>query len=100
MKIHDVFHVSLLEKYIPNVIPGRHAEPPPPVVVEGELEYEVDQILDSRIFRGTLQYLVSWKGYDIGDCSWEPLENLANCEESLEEFHCSYPHKPGGGGHS
>ena len=100
MKIHDVFHVSLLEKYVPNIIPGRHVEPPPPVVVEGELEYEVDEVLDSRIFRGVLQYLVSWKGYNIGDHSWEPLENLSNCAESLEEFHNRYPHKPGGGGHS
>ena len=50
MKIHDVFHVSLLEKYVPNIIPGRYVEPPPPVVVEGELEYEVDEVLDSRIF--------------------------------------------------
>jgi hypothetical protein len=100
MKIHDVFHVSLLEKYIPSPIPGRHVEPPPPVVVEGELEYEVDAILDSRISRGALQYLVSWKGYDIGDRSWEPVANLSNCAESLERFHLRYLHKPGGRGHS
>ena len=54
MKIHNVFHVSLLEPYTPNTLPGRFEEPPLPVDVDGELEYEVDEILDLRIFRRKL----------------------------------------------
>jgi hypothetical protein len=50
MKIHDVFHVSLLEKYIPNTIPGHLEEPPPPIIVDDEEHYEVEQILDSCYF--------------------------------------------------
>ena len=70
-------------------------EPPPPVIVDGEPEYEVDEILDSRVFRKKLQYLVSWKGYDISEHSWEPVENFSNHEESVLEFHHRYPLKPG-----
>jgi hypothetical protein len=95
MKIHDVFHVSLLEPYTPNTLPGRFEEPPLPVDVDGELEYEVDEILDSRIFRKKLQYLVSWKGYDISERSWEPVENFSNHEESVLDYHRRYPLKPG-----
>ena len=95
MKVHDVFHVSLLEPYIPNTLPGRLEEPPPPAIVDGEPEYEVEEILDSRIFRRKLQYLVSWKGYDISERSWEPVENFSNHEESVLEFHRRYPLKPG-----
>jgi hypothetical protein len=37
-------------------------ELPPPVIVEGEEEYEVECIEDSRLFRRQFQYLVKWKG--------------------------------------
>ena len=57
-RVHPVFHVSLLEPYRENVLPGRVQAPPPPVEVEGELEYEVAGILDSKIVRGSLKYLV------------------------------------------
>ena len=80
---------------MPNTLPGWFEEPPLPVDVDGELEYEVDEILDSRIFRKKLQYLVSWKGYDISEQSWELVENFSNHEECVLEFHRHYPLKPG-----
>jgi hypothetical protein len=49
MKIHLVFHVSLLKPYHVSIIPRRTHEPPPPIVVDGEQKYEVKEILDSRI---------------------------------------------------
>ena len=54
MKIHDVFHVSLLEPYTRNPFEGREAIPSPPVIVANELEYEVEKILDSRRTRRKL----------------------------------------------
>ena len=47
--VHPVFHVSLLEPYRED---GRVQPPPPPIELEGVLEYEVESILDHR-FRGT-----------------------------------------------
>jgi hypothetical protein len=49
MKIHLMFHVSLLEPYHTSTIPRKTHEPHPPIVVDGEQEYEVEEILDSRI---------------------------------------------------
>jgi hypothetical protein len=49
MKIHLVFHVSLLKPYHAFTIPRKTHEPPPPIVINGEQEYEVEKILDSRI---------------------------------------------------
>ena len=49
MKVHPVFHVSLLTPYRANMLPGRVQPPPPPVVVEGFEEFEVEEILDSWI---------------------------------------------------
>jgi hypothetical protein len=48
MKIHPVFHVSLLDPYKPSTILDRTQDPLPPVVVDDELEWEVEEILDSR----------------------------------------------------
>ncbi len=47
--IHLMFHVSLLEPYHASTIPGRIHDPVPPIEVDDEHEYEVENILDSRI---------------------------------------------------
>ncbi len=47
MKIHPMFHVSLLEPYHASTILGRIFEPPPPIEIDGEQEYEVEDVLDS-----------------------------------------------------
>jgi hypothetical protein len=92
--LHPVFNVSLLEPYIENTIDGRVIPPPPPVEIEGELEYEVEAILDSRYRYKQLQYLVHWKGYSAGSRTWEPAIELTNCQELIREFHQQYPDKP------
>ncbi|CAJ0952679.1 unnamed protein product [Ranitomeya imitator] len=56
--IHNVFHRSLLRRYVAPMVPS--VEPPAPVLVEGELEYIVEKILDSRVSRRKLQYLGSF----------------------------------------
>eukprot|EP00965_Chrysotila_dentata_P031163 1037727-Pleurochrysis_carterae.AAC.1 len=44
---------------------------------EDEVEYEVEEILRERNFRGVKKYLVKWLGYDRpGDNTWEPLEHV------------------------
>ncbi|KAG5716920.1 hypothetical protein E4T56_gene8539 [Termitomyces sp. T112] len=64
---HPVFHVRLLERHALDPFPGQRPSQPPPVKVEDEYHYEVNEILDSRIVRGRLQYLVRWKGYGPED---------------------------------
>src|SRR5262249_46231795 len=94
MKIHPVFHVSLLEPFRPNDIPGRVQDPPPPAIIDGHEEFEVETILDSRVRRKKLQYLVHWKDWPISSRTWEPPEHLSNAQDSIEAFHRAYPRKP------
>src|SRR4029077_13893610 len=49
--VHPVFHVSQLEPSLPNTIPNRVQPPPPPIEIDGEPEYEIAEILDSKIDR-------------------------------------------------
>jgi len=95
MRIHPVFHVSLLTPYQANIIPGRRQPTsPPPIIIHGEEEYEVERVLDSRIWYGKLQYYVDWKGYGPHDRTWEPAEGLENAAERVAEFHRDYPLRP------
>ncbi|EAL17174.1 hypothetical protein CNBN1990 [Cryptococcus deneoformans B-3501A] len=86
MRIHDVFHVQLLEKYIENEIPGRTQVAPSPIEVEGDLEYEVECILDHRFYRKRRQFLIKWLGYSAEHNSWEPETALENASEIVDQY--------------
>ena len=69
--------------------------PPPPIELEDGPEYEVATILYSKIVRNKLYYLVDWLGYSPSNRTWEPVENVANAQALLEDFHRQYPDKLG-----
>ncbi|SOV04618.1 uncharacterized protein UDID_17154 [Ustilago sp. UG-2017a] len=97
MKIHNVFHVDRLEPYVANTIPNRVQPPPPPVEVESDLEYEVEQIINSKVdhrYRDPLFYLVRWVGYGPDHNSWEPASNLTHASDLLADFHTANPTRP------
>jgi hypothetical protein len=60
--------------------------PPPAVEIEGESEYEVESVLDTKVKHGKRYYLVRWKGYGIKEDSWEPEEYLRNAPEKIAVF--------------
>lgn len=87
LKMHDVFHLSLLRKY--------HAhgpvQPPPPILIEAEEEFEVDRILDQKdklvnTTRTSRENLVKWLGYGPEHNTCEPEQNLLNCQEALSSY--------------
>ena len=87
-RLHPVFNIVKLTLAPVDPIPGRQAPPPPPPeLVDGEEEYTVEEILNSRMFRHKLQYLVKWEGYGVEHNTWEYLENLDNAAEAVAEFH-------------
>ena len=94
LRLHDVFHVDCLSHYKGNNINGLIPPLPDPVTIDGEEEYEVDHIRDSKMFGRTLKYLVRWKGYGEGEDTWEPLYNLRNSLQVVAEFHVRNPGAP------
>ncbi|SGY86371.1 BQ5605_C009g05813 [Microbotryum silenes-dioicae] len=98
MKIHPVFHVSLLEPYQANSLASRCSNPPPPPeIINGEEEYQVEQILDSRNNRRSrrLEYFVDWTGYGPQDRQWVSAADFDDDDSLVIEFHTRHPHKPG-----
>jgi hypothetical protein len=95
VKIHNVFHIELLERYRQSSIPGREQRPPTPEDVdsEGEVLYEVESIVGSRKSRrGLVKYLVKWRGYSMSDCTYQVMDAMN--EEVLDlvrDFHRRNP---------
>ncbi len=94
VKIHPVFHVNLLEKVTPDNF-DRAPHPVPPVVVDGQEEWEVEKILNSKRERNRIKYLVRWTGHGQQEDSWEPAVHLANAKELLQKFHMENPNAAG-----
>jgi len=94
-RLHPVFNVIKLTPAPVDPIPGRQAPPPPPPeLIGGEEEYVVEEILNSRMFRRRLQYLVKWEGYGTEGNTWEYSENVDNAPEKVADFHNRNPAAP------
>ena len=95
-KIHPVFNEVLLTPYREPQFQSQKstAVPLPPEIIEGVEEYEVEEIIDSRMHRGRLEYLVHWKGYPKEDRTWEPSKNLTHAKNLVSHFHQTHPSAP------
>jgi Chromo (CHRromatin Organisation MOdifier) domain len=91
----------MLEPATPNSIPNRVKSLPPPVKIDGKTEYQIAEILDTKIDRRrkpcNLLYLVRWAGYEGTDeeMSWVLATELGHSAELVTDFHSAYPAKPG-----
>ena len=60
---------------------------------QGDEVYVVEAILNKRIEKGAVEYLIKWKGYDkASDNTWEPEENC-QCPELIEQFEKNWAQK-------
>jgi len=90
--LHPVFNVVKLTPAPEDPIPGRHQNPPPPPeLIDSEVEYVVEKILNSRNVLmktpvpGQMERL--WGGT-------QHLENVNNALEKVVNFHIQNPAAP------
>eukprot|EP00267_Zea_mays_P043127 XP_020395191.1 uncharacterized protein LOC109940226 [Zea mays] len=77
-RIHDVFHVGTLRKFV-GTPPS--APPPLPDIHHGAIVPEPVRVDHTRLARGVQQVLVHWKGEPATSATWE----------DLDEFRAKYP---------
>ena len=97
--IHPTFHVNLLKPFLDgsSVFPDRQSSLRPPsqeFLNTGQPAWEVEHILAKRT-RGSgrrrhIEYLVKWKGYNEWENTWEPITNLSQAQESIDQLNNKY----------
>ena len=102
-RIHDVFHVSLLEQ--DTTRKGRVDEEVRQMEFDAgddeSGEYEVETIRDSAVYARESEsshlpgpyYLVSWKGYPEEENTWEPASAVQHFKKLISSFHKDHPDK-------
>jgi hypothetical protein len=91
---YNKFNISKVKKYIPSTLefPGREQlDRPPPLLVDGEEQYEIERIVgkrEVRVARGKyrIEYLVKWLGYAETEATWQDVGELDAAKEAIEEF--------------
>jgi hypothetical protein len=105
-RIHNVFHVQLLEPFRQSTMSGR---PPPDL---DQVLKDADDIIPSNEYlpltihdtarkrhkrKMVVKHLVEWEGWpNVTDFTWEPYEHLKDsvrAHEALKEYHSKNPEK-------
>jgi len=89
MRIHPIFHNSLLKPYVETTAHRPNFTWPPPEIIGGEEgHYKIEKILQSQPTRNkrSTEYLVHWKGYANTDHTWVPAKELTHAKELVQEF--------------
>jgi hypothetical protein len=90
-RLHPVFNIVKLTPAPIDPIEGRCPHPPPlPEIIDGEEEWVVEEILDSKMMNRKLCYLVKWEGFGVGHNSWEPWDNI-HAPDHETDFHRRHP---------
>jgi hypothetical protein len=93
MDLHNVFHADRLTRATINKTYGKLPQPDP-IEIDGDLEFEVEKILDSKHdqrYSSGILYLVRWKGYGPGGDTWEGIKNLEHAKKAIADFHKKHP---------
>jgi hypothetical protein len=86
--IHNTFHESRLKPaHEPQCPKQKETRPhPPPEIIDGNEEHEVEEVQGVWNKQGKKQFLVKWKGLPQEESSWEPEANLKNACNAIKDF--------------
>ncbi len=92
MKIHNIFHISLLKSAFVDSLLNQVQSSSLSIIVDEEEKYEINDILDNRYHYNKLQYQVSWTEHSSNDV-WYLAENFDHAKKIIEDYHARYSTK-------
>jgi len=85
--IHNVFNKDLLTQCVEPKFQGQYKDPaPPPMIINDEEEYEVEEVRKHRTQGWGTQYLVHWKGYGDEHDQWIAESGLPHAKQVIEDY--------------
>ena len=54
--------------------------------------YEVEKIINCKIYKNKKYYLIKWLCYPIIESTWEPKSNLKDLDYLIDDFEAQYPY--------
>jgi transposase InsO family protein len=95
IKVHPIFAPEKLRNATHSEpLEGQLQDPQPAIEVNGQSEWEVEEVLASKLTRSRLFYKVKWIGFDE-DYEWYPASDFKNAPYRIRDFHTRYPEQPG-----
>ncbi|KAJ5139112.1 uncharacterized protein N7515_003960 [Penicillium bovifimosum] len=84
-RLHNVFHVSLLEPWHEShKRDGDNSLPLPDL--EDEEDYEVEEVKDEHKFDGQTHFLVKWQGWPSEYNEWVPDYNMESAKDAIADY--------------
>ena len=90
--IHRAQPVCLVNPVLNDPLEGHRVNPRPPGEVDGEEEYQISSVDNTRMYRNQCQCLIRSTGYD--SLTWESAK-FVDSLQAVGEFQHRYPQKPG-----
>ena len=89
IKVHPVFHVSLLKEYFEDSVRSECEQvlQPVPELMGNYEEYKVETLLNKRKLQSRdTEYLMKWRGYHVKEATWVPSSDLGNAKKAVQDF--------------
>ena len=90
MRIYSIFHISLVELYEFNIFSDCTQSILSLILVENELKYMMNQILNFKIDQEKLKYYIDWEDYSSKNHIWESIIYLKNIKKIIDQFYSRY----------
>ena len=85
--IHNIFNEDLLIQCVEPKFKGQHKDPAsPPMIINKEEEYEVEEVRKHRKQGRGMQYLIHWKGYGNKHNQWIVESGLPHAKDMIEDY--------------
>jgi hypothetical protein len=81
-RLNDSFYINLLESYVRRA--GEKLLNS--ILIDEDDKFLMDRLLDERISKKNIKYLVKWIEYPNHNNIWKPLQNLDNYEIAIYDF--------------